>query len=86
MSVKNEQTENLKEEVAVNEVETTELVEVKGESKKAKTKRVAKKVGKIAAVAGIGILGYILGTKAGKKSVNNNSEIIDVEYDTESDD
>lgn len=81
MSLENEQIK--KEEVVVEEVNSTELVEVDKEAKKAKIKKVAKKVGKVAAVAGVGLLGFLLGRGSGKKSAYNESEAIDVEYDVE---
>lgn len=78
MSVKNGQTENLKEEVVVEE--TTELVEMEETTKKEKAVKLAKKVGKIAGIAGIGILGYILGSKSSRGSSYDDSEIV---YDVE---
>lgn len=84
MSVRDEQTEILEEEVVVEEKETTDLVELEREAKKAKTVKIAKKVGKIAAVAGVGILGFILGSKSSKKSYDNSE--VEVEYGTEESD
>lgn len=70
-------------EVVVNEVETTELVEVNKEAKKAKVKEVAKKVCGIVTVASVGLLGFLLGRSSGKRSTCNESEAIDVDYDVE---
>lgn len=80
MSVReDEQTEILEEEVVVNENETTELVEMEKEAKKAKAIKVAKKAGKVAAIVGVGVLGYILGTKSSKKSYDDSE--IEIEVD-----
>lgn len=81
MSVQNEQTENMKKEVVVQGNEHSADLVVEVETKKTKAIRVAKKVGKVAAVVGVGLLGFLLGTKAGKKSEYNDSDIIDVEYE-----
>ena len=79
---KNQKTNKLEEEVIV--MENTEVtVDLEKAEQKAKAVKVAKKAGKIAAIAGIGILGYILGTKASKKSTYDDSEVIDVNYDAE---
>lgn len=76
----------LKEEVVVNEVEkATQLVELEKEAKKTKVVKVAKKAGKIAAIAGIGLLGFFLGRKTSSKYVYDDSEVIDVDYETNSD-
>lgn len=85
MSENKDNVTELKKEVVVNEVEATQLVEVEKEAKKAKTVKVAKKVGKIAAVAGVGLLGFLLGRKTGTKYVYDDSEVIDVDYETNSD-
>lgn len=81
MSEKNEQTKILEEEVVVNE-NTTELVEVDKEAKKAKFVKVAKKVGKIAGIASIGIIGFLLGRSSASNSEYDDSDIIDVECET----
>lgn len=77
MSSNNEQTKNLEEEVVVNEMETTELVELDKEAKKAEMVRIAKKVLKIAGIATIGIVGFYLGTKASGTSDYDASEMIE---------
>lgn len=77
MSKENGQTENFNEEVAVNEIETVELVDGEVEAKKAKLIATAKKVGKIAGIIGVGVLGYIIGSKVNSKMECNESEIID---------
>ena len=84
MSVNEEKTTINEEEVVQNE--TKELVETNKEDKKAEVKAKAKKVLKIAGVAAIGVLGFLLGTKATEKSEYNNSEPIEVEYETEDSD
>lgn len=78
MSVENKETEIFEEEV-VNESETMELVETDKEVKKAEMKTKAKKVLKIAGVAAVGLLGYLLGTKASSKCECYESEVVDVE-------
>lgn len=84
MSVKDENTEILNEEVVVDEVSSTEMMEVEKEAKRAKRAKIAKTAGKVAVVAGIGALAYILGFNKGKKSSTyDDSETIDVEYETE---
>lgn len=81
MSVNDEKTKILEEEIVVNEVEeTTDLVETDKEAKKAKMMNTGKKVLKVAGVAAVGFVGYLLGTKAGKKSQYNEDEIIDAEF------
>ena len=73
------ETKNLEEEVVVNE--TTEMVVAEENTKKAKVVKVAKTVGKVAAVAGIGILGFILGRKSASGSdYDDSEEVIDVDY------
>lgn len=79
MSVKDEQTTNLQEENVVNEVETTELVQVDKEARKAKVVSIAKKVGKVAGVAAIGIVGFLLGRGSAGKSEYDDSNVIDVD-------
>lgn len=81
MSV-NDEAKNLEEEVVVNE--TTDLVEV-NETKKAEKAATVKKVLKIAGVVGVGVLGFILGAKAGSKSEYDDSEMIVVENDSDVD-
>lgn len=78
MSVNDEQTKNLEEEVVVNEI-TTVVEDPEMEAKKAKAIGVAKKVGKVAAVIGVGALGFFLGSKASRKSEYNDSDIIEGE-------
>ena len=80
MSVNDEKTKILEEEVVVNECEATELVEVDKEAKKAKAVKTGKKVLKVAGVAAVGFIGYLLGTKAGRKAQYNDAEIIDAEF------
>lgn len=82
MSVKDEQVKNV-EEVVVNEVDTTELVELEKETKKAKVIEIAKKVGKIAGLAALAVGGFILGAAICGKSENNNSDVIDAEFEVE---
>lgn len=74
-----EQKEILREEVVCEET-TTELVE--SEAKKAKMIAIAKKVGKVAAVVGVGVLGFILGTKVSSASEYDCSEIIETVVDS----
>lgn len=83
MSEKDTKTEILEEKVEVNE--TTDLVAEK-EAKKAKVVKIAKKVGKIACVAGVGFLGYLLGAKTANKNNDYDSDIMDVDYETENSD
>ena len=65
MSAKTEQKQELLEqEVVVNQ--TTELVEVKEETKKFKLSDKAKKGLKVAGVLGVGFLGYLIGAKTSK--------------------
>ena len=80
MSVKNE-TKKVEEEVVVNEVKTTDLVEVEKEAKKPLIGAKAKKVLKVAGVALVGgVLGYFLGSKT--SSSNDSYDISDeVEYE-----
>lgn len=69
MSAKNEKNqEMLEEKVVVKENQTTDLVEVNEEPKKFKLSNKAKKGLKVAGVLGVGFLGYLLGTKVGKKN------------------
>lgn len=79
MSVNNVETEVLENEVVVNEVETTELVDK--EAKKAKLLNVGKKVLKVAGVLTVGAIGYFLGTKASNTTecYEEVEEIADVE-------
>ncbi len=77
MSVKDEQTKNLEEMVVVNQNEATEMVDDK-EAKKAKLKNTGKKVLKVAGVAAVGVIGYLLGSKASKKCDYDDSEYVDV--------
>jgi hypothetical protein len=82
MSVKNEKTqEMLENEVLVNEGCSTELGTVTIEPKKSKIPAKAKKVLKVAAVAGLGtIVGYLLGSKSSRKNdYYDDSNVIDAE-------
>lgn len=83
MSVKQE-NENLEKKVVVNEneeVETTELVETEVETKGSKLKKVGKTMLKVAGVAGVGLLGFILGAKCSKKSDEEDyeAEVVEAE-------
>ena len=84
MSVNDEQTKML-EEVEVNVDETTEMVELEKEAKKAKIVATAKKGLKIAGVAAIGVVGFLLGKSTSSKNDYNDSDVIDVDYEKESD-
>ena len=67
MSKNEEQKQKLEAEVVVNENQTTALVEVTKEDKKAKMVGAAKKVGKIAGIALLGgIVGYLCGASKAK--------------------
>lgn len=74
MSGKNEKTETLEKKIVVNEVETTEMVNVEKEAKKPILSAKVKKVLKIAGVAAVGVAGFFLGTK-----VNGDYETVDYE-------
>lgn len=77
MSVKDEQVKNVNEEVVV-EVEATETVQLDKEAKKAEMLNLAKKVLKIAGVVTVGVAGFLIGSKSGKSSDCNVSDLIDV--------
>lgn len=79
MSTKKESTEQLEKKVVVNEVEATDLVQVEENVKTAKLKQTGIKVLKIAGVATVGVIGFLLGTKAGKNSVEDDQ--YEVEYE-----
>lgn len=83
MSVK-EESKKLNEEVVVDENKTTEteMVVKEEETKKSKVKAIGKTVLKVAGVAGVGFLGFLLGTKCGSKKDEDNyddSEVIEAE-------
>lgn len=81
MSV-NEEKANLEKKVVVNEneVETTEIVVKEEESKTVKAKKIGKAMLKVAGIAGVGLLGYILGTKCSKNSEDDyETEVIEAE-------
>lgn len=81
MSV-NEEKANLEKKVVVNEneVETTEIVVKEEESKTVKAKKIGKTMLKVAGIAGVGLLGYILGTKCSKGSEDDyDTEVIEAE-------
>ena len=80
MSVNDEKIKNLEEEVVVNESNSTDLVELDKEERKAKLMTKGKKALKVAGVIGVGFIGYLIGTKVGKKSQYDDSEIIDAEF------
>ncbi len=78
---KTNETEKLEKEVVVNETEeNTELTVPQegetGEVKESKLKKAGKIALKVAALAGAGIVGFILGTKTSSKS-----EATEVEYE-----
>lgn len=79
MTVNEAQTEKLEKEVVVNESETTEMVEVVKEDKKAKAKKVGKTALKVAGVTALGVICYALGIKKGRKTQYDEVEIIDAE-------
>jgi hypothetical protein len=81
MSTKNDEVKILEEEVVKNEVETTELVVTEKEAKKAKMTATAKKGLKIAGLAAIGIVGFLIGRGSAAKAESNDSDIIDMEYE-----
>lgn len=82
MSMKDEQKEILEEEVVVEE-EATELVDWEKEAKKAKVIAIAKKVGKVAGVVAVGVIGFLIGSAVKSNSQNDDSDIIEVELETE---
>lgn len=85
MSEKINQTKKLEEEVVVNNMETISLVNQEKEAKKAKAISIAKKVG---ILAGVGILGFVLGRKtSGNDDYDDydDSEVIEVESEVISD-
>lgn len=82
MSMKDEQKEILEEEVVVEE-EATELVDLEKEARKAKVVEIAKKVGKIAGIAAVGVIGFLIGSAVKSNSQNDDSDIIEVELETE---
>lgn len=73
--LKNEEAKNL-------EVEELALAEEK-EIKKAEMVKLAKKVGKIAGVAAIGVVGYLIGAKSNGNSECNVADLIDVTLNNE---
>lgn len=71
----NQEKENLEEKVLINEnEESTEIVVKETEPKAVKAKKIGKTILKVAGVAGVGVLGYILGAKLSKNSSNNEEE------------
>ena len=68
MSVKDEQTKNLEEEVVVEVNEATEVEVLDKEAKKAEIIALAKKVLKVAGVVAVGVVGFVLGSKSGNNS------------------
>lgn len=81
MEMKEKENEIL-EEVAVNE-EVIDVVDLEKEAKKAKIMTIAKKVGKIAGVVLVGVLGSTIGYAIGKNSVAIDSENVEVDLETE---
>lgn len=81
---KTNETEKLEKEVVVNETEeTTELaVPEEGEVKESKLKKAGKIAIKVAALAGAGLIGFILGTKTSK----GNDELTDIDYEVSEED
>lgn len=68
MSKNEEQKLKLEEEVVVNENQTTALVEVTKDDKKAKMVGTAKKVGKFVGIALLGgVVGYLCGVNKANK-------------------
>lgn len=83
MSVK-EESKKLNEEVVVDENKTTEteMVVKEEEVKTSKAKTIVKTGLKIAGVGAIGVLGFLLGAKCGRKKDEDNyddSEVIEAE-------
>lgn len=70
------------EEVKNLEVEELALAEEK-EIKKAEMVKLAKKVGKIAGVAVIGVVGYLIGAKTNSNSECNVTDLIDATLNNE---
>lgn len=84
MLLKNDESKKLNEEVVVD-VETTEMVELDKEAKKAKLLDIAKKGLKFAGVVLVGVIGYAIGkaSNSGDEIEMNNSEVIDAEFTVE---
>lgn len=85
MLLKNDESKKLKEEVVVDEVETTELVNLNEEAKKAKLINIAKKGLKVAGVILVGVIGYVIGkaNNSDNEIEIDNSEVIDAEFTVE---
>ena len=86
MSKVNEQKQVLEDQVVENQLSTVEEVqEVETIEKKQKVISVAKTVGKVALVAGVGLIGYLFGYKVGKNSDEYESEDYEVIDDNNQD-